>query len=690
VTAWELGIDFGTSYTVAAIAQEGNVTVIDVESSGKSRIPSSVFLNPDGRILVGTSAQHQAAFTPERYEPTPKRSFGEGEIFLGDRLVAVTDLAAAVIHRVYAEATRQQGETAPAAVRITHPANWSETRLAVLNEAVEKAGVGSYEPLPEPVAAAARIGLLATRPSEIVAVYDFGGGTFDAAVLRRTEAGFEVAGRPTGRDPLGGEDIDRHIVEHLSTVLAAGHEQEWSALLRPTDAGSRRRANELRAEVQRAKETLSEASVCQLWIPGLERDAQLTRAELDRLIAADVESTVDTLQEALGLAGVEAKELSGLYMVGGSSRIPLVADALWRRLGVRPEVQENPKSIVAMGAAGWSLLTQAAQAARRQAAETARRRADVPAGPHAPSPTAGPPAPPSAKVVLPTFSEVVADSHPRPQAGPEERPFDNQLVMAVDRSSWPSGCRCVADIEIDRPGTPPTTVRARDEPSDGASTEWRAQQIGDFRAQRTPGYVDHGAWPYPVLGQRGIERRFRMAMGQGTVEMFEQYLVVGDRALVIACPMAAREVADGISHQGRPSVAGEVYRGGFSLRLPAGWAASERLTLRRNGTGHTVVSRRTVLPPTIGAAAWRRQQIDELAAPPGASIISVVAGPVLNHFDGEVATAQWVDRGVAMLTKRGLAVFEGVGYTMTIVLPAREQAAFPALARQARLAGPPV
>ena len=86
---WQLGIDFGTSYTVGAVAQDGNVSVVDIESDGRARIPSSVFLTQDGEILVGTAAQHQAVFAPERYEPTPKRSLGEGQLFLGDRLVAV-------------------------------------------------------------------------------------------------------------------------------------------------------------------------------------------------------------------------------------------------------------------------------------------------------------------------------------------------------------------------------------------------------------------------------------------------------------------------------------------------------------------------------------------------------------------------------------------------------------------------
>ncbi len=170
MTDWQLGIDFGTSYTVAAMAQDGSVAVVDIESNGRSRIPSSVFLTQDGEILVGTAAQHQAVFAPERYEPTPKRSLGEGQLFLGDDLVAITDLVAAVLGRVYAEACRQQGERAPSAIRLTHPADWSETRLGVLQEASDKAQLAKVTLVAEPVAAAARIALEVTDPGQHIAV----------------------------------------------------------------------------------------------------------------------------------------------------------------------------------------------------------------------------------------------------------------------------------------------------------------------------------------------------------------------------------------------------------------------------------------------------------------------------------------------------------------------------------------
>ncbi|HEV3228174.1 MAG TPA: Hsp70 family protein [Solirubrobacteraceae bacterium] len=353
MNGWQLGIDFGTSYTVAAVAEGDENWVVDLESDGKTRIPSAVFFTESGDILVGTAAQHQAVFAPERYEPTPKRSLGEGQLFLGDRPVAVTDLVAAVFRRVYTEACRQKGERTPREIRLTYPAEWGDTRLAMVREAAQKAGLANFSFVPEPVAAAARIALARTQPGHHIAVYDFGGGTFDAAVLLRTDEGFEVAGPPQGRDPLGGEDIDEAVIGYVGEVLAKERPEDWALLRDPQNVTWRRHAAAFRAEVQGAKETLSEVNVCELWVPGIERGVQLTRAELNKLVAPSVGATVDALRNAIDQAQLTPRALDGIYLVGGSSRIPLVADSIWRRLQIRPVVQDNPKSVVALGAAGW-------------------------------------------------------------------------------------------------------------------------------------------------------------------------------------------------------------------------------------------------------------------------------------------------------------------------------------------------
>jgi actin-like ATPase involved in cell morphogenesis len=434
-TDWHLGIDFGTSFTVVAATRDGTATVIDVESNGSSRMPSSVFFTQDEEFLVGTAALHQAVFNPERFEPTPKRAIGEGEIFLGDQLVPVVDLVAAVLRRVYGEACRQQGETVPATVCVTHPADWSATRLNVLREAIEKSGMRVATLVPEPVAAATRFAM-ATPIGKCIAVYDFGGGTMDAAVLRRTEQDFTVAGQPAGRDPLGGEDIDRRIIDYVGTLVGADDEA-WLALLDAENTKDRHNAATLRAEVRRAKETLSEVSACQLWLPGLERAIQLTRVELEGLIAADVDATVDTLQRALEDAHETPSDLADIYLIGGSSRIPLVADTIWRRLEVRPVVQDNPKSVVALGASGWDPASRPKPARRvpppppppppppGAGSGPARRpsRHPVPPPPPPPPPRSGSPAGavPSPRVATPTGGVPTAPAAAAPAVTPPPR-----------------------------------------------------------------------------------------------------------------------------------------------------------------------------------------------------------------------------------------------------------------------------
>lgn len=700
MSSWDLGIDFGTSYTVVAVAQDGNVTTVDVESNGRSRLPSSVFLSLDGTILVGTAAQHQAVFAPERYEPTPKRVLGEGELFLGDRVIPVSELAAAVLRRVYTEACRQQGETTPSAVRITHPADWNEARKSVLREAVEKAGMPTYELVTEPVAAAVRISLAGTQPGQTIAVYDFGGGTFDAAVLLRTNEGFEIAGPPAGRDPLGGEDIDVRIVNYLGEVLADEYPEDWPKLLDPPDVSWRHKATDLREEVQRAKETLSEVTVCQLWVPGIERDVQLTRGELEKLIETDIEATVDCLERAFDDANVKAKDLAGIYLVGGSSRIPLVGSSIYRRLGVMPSVQDNPKSVVALGAAAWDMALRT-----------------LPRQPLAP-PVAGPSqaptnatqtfapgqAPPIQQPGQPTGTTIQtpqASLHPGQFAQPGQTPtgppapgvptpgtsqFQSAIVMAIGIDAWPDGCVCVSELVIEFQGPPTMSLRARDEPASVGNVHQLAGQVGAFRAARTPGFVQHWVGPAPVLGDTGVERRFSMAATQGGAQMFEQYLLVNGRAIVVAGVEGTRAIAATMRLRPTRMPADHWFESRFSVDCPPRWSPNERVNLRRNGSNHGVTAEQLTLPVGMTDGEWRKRQFDSLFIGfSGASLASHISGPVLNHFDGEILTVRWNNRGTPMLTKRGLAVRGRTGYMVTITLPFAEQSQFSPLARQARL-----
>lgn len=658
VTDWRLGIDFGTSYTVAAVWRGGSATLLDIESNGSTRIPSSVYLTEEGEILVGTAAVQQSVFGPERFEPTPKRAIGEGEIFLGDRLIPVTELVKAVLRKVYGESCRQQGGTAPNAVRITHPADWSDTRLDVLRAAIARADLPPVTLIPEPVAAAA---LIATEvpPASYIAVYDFGGGTFDAAVLRRTAEGrFEVAGPPAGRDPLGGEDIDQRIITYIGTLVGEADEA-WLTLTNPSDTKSRQDAVTFRSRVQHAKETLSEVSACQIYIPGLERELQLTRGELEELIAPDIEATVDTLETALRDSRVTATDLAGIFLTGGSSRIPLVAQTIRRRLGVLPKVQGNPKSVVALGAAMWVDAEALAVVSQPIQARSV--------------PTPRPSLPPGPELVEPE----------RDAAGRER--YIAYLAADVSSSSWPAGSIGVTQIVLERSDGIASTIRVREEPATVTASIALATQVQAYRASRTPGYQELSCGGARIFGQTGgVERRFTMLVNGAPMMMIERYLVLEGRAFVLASPESVIADADAFVI-GPPSPLG-LYRSRFELWSPPDCTVSEQITVRRNASSHSLVGEHTRHTAPVQEAVWLagciarlRPRLDK------PSEVGRANSRVLSGLPGLILSVRSTNRGSPVLTKLGVAVSGREAFAVTISLPHREQNQFASLARQLEL-----
>ncbi|MGY1829749.1 Hsp70 family protein [Geodermatophilus sp. SYSU D01180] len=342
-------IDFGTTYTSAAVRDgEGRVHTIAFDS-GLTRSPSGVLRLTDGSLLVGSLAEAQAALYPQAFEATPKRLMGYDTVVLGGEETAVVDLVAAVLRHAAAELDRQQGKGRE--VLLTHPADWRRPRLAVLRRAAARAGLGDVTLVPEPVAAAAAYTTDddVTRGS-VAAVYDLGGGTFDAAVVERTETGWAVAGPPAGIDPLGGVDFDRLLLGHVGGVVAGRDPAAWAALSDPPDMVWRRRRRELQREVRAAKEALSTHPSWTVFVPGVEETVTLTVEDLERLIAPLVDRTVDVMVATIRESGRRPDQLQAVYMTGGSSRIPLVHRRLWDALGVEPLTGSDPKLVVVTGA----------------------------------------------------------------------------------------------------------------------------------------------------------------------------------------------------------------------------------------------------------------------------------------------------------------------------------------------------
>ncbi|MFY1696348.1 Hsp70 family protein [Solwaraspora sp. WMMA2101] len=381
-----LGVDLGTSHTVAVLRwPDGRTRPLLFD--GAPLLPSGVFLGD--RLYVGRDAQRLAQADPARYEPNPKRRVDEPTVLLGDREVPTVDLLAAVLGAVARAAVEAVGFLPPAA--LTYPATWGARRRDVLAHAVARAGWPSAGTrlVPEPVAAARYFADVLRRPvpvGQALAVFDFGGGTLDVAVVRNE--GVDPAGRARfvvigsgGLAELGGLDLDAALVEHLGGVLDPQVGRQLAAPATPAQWRNRRQFWD---DVRGAKEMLSRSSSAPVAVPGVDRAVHLTRDELERVATPLIRRGVLEAARVIDGCGLGRDQLAGLFLVGGSSRVPLVARLLHSELGIAPTVLEQPELPVAEGA-----LAELAAVAS-------------PASP-GPAPAAPPPAPGPVSPAAPNF-----------------------------------------------------------------------------------------------------------------------------------------------------------------------------------------------------------------------------------------------------------------------------------------------
>jgi len=349
-----LGIDFGTSNTVAMV-RTADARMRPLLFDGSPLLPSAVYFNTDGKVLVGRDAERNARVDPSRFEPNPKRRIDDGEVFLGGQGLPVQRVMGYVLSQVNTEARRQLGGP-PEEVRLTHPARWGERRRSLLVEAARMSGLiaGSTAPrlIAEPVGAASYFTAVlgsAVPVGRSLAIYDLGGGTFDATVVRRTQTGFEVLAED-GLPDVGGLDFDHAIVEHLGNSYGQSNPAEWNTLINPDDPTDRRLRRMLYEDVRGAKEMLSRTTSADIHLPALEVDAHLTREEFEAMVRPNLERTVACLRRAIESARLTPKDMVGIFLVGGSSRIPLAAHLIHTDLGVAPTTLEQPETVVVEGA----------------------------------------------------------------------------------------------------------------------------------------------------------------------------------------------------------------------------------------------------------------------------------------------------------------------------------------------------
>ncbi len=346
-----LGLDFGTSNTVGVLqrpvsALAAGTTPLLFDSS--PLLSSAVHLGPDGAMLTGADADRAALGYPMGLEPNPKRRVDDGTVWLGERELPVAHLIAAVLARQWGEACRVAG--APVRVVLTHPAAWGRVRLAVLGEAARQAGLDVAGFVPEPVAAAAYFaGILGhdLPPGRTLVVYDLGAGTFDVSAVRRRPGGFE-AFATAGLDDVGGLDLDAAVVEHVRSLTGSAT-TAWGRLDWPQSGADQRARRELWQGARAAKELLSRHSHADVHVPLVDADLHITREEFEKAARPYLDRTVASTLGVLRSAGVSPEHVAGVFLVGGSSRIPLVATLLHRQLRVAPTIIDQPELVVAHG-----------------------------------------------------------------------------------------------------------------------------------------------------------------------------------------------------------------------------------------------------------------------------------------------------------------------------------------------------
>ncbi|HEX6345452.1 type VII secretion-associated protein [Umezawaea sp.] len=366
-----VAVDFGTSSTCVALSVHGREPQV-VVFDGQPLVPSAVFAAADGTLFVGHEAERQAAVDPSRYEPNPKRRIDDGELLLGTSVLRVSDVVRAVLTRAVGEARRVAGGMPVDLLVLTHPADWGAVRTRVLLQAANGLA-GEVRLVPEPVAAAVfHSAGHAMAEGSTLAVLDLGAGTVDATVISRQGGAFRVLATK-GDQSFGGADVDQMLLEHLGSQVPPADRDGWRQLVEGQALADRRRRRVLRQDVRGAKETLSRHAYTDVPMPPPFPDAHVTRGDLERLISAPLNRAVALVLGAVRNTGLNPRQLAGIFLVGGSSRIPMVARLVMEQSGVVPTSIDQPETVVARGALRAVHVEQAKQQAPAPPEDSTRK-----------------------------------------------------------------------------------------------------------------------------------------------------------------------------------------------------------------------------------------------------------------------------------------------------------------------------
>jgi molecular chaperone DnaK len=351
---YSLGIDIGTTYSSAAVSREGRSEVLSL-GTDRPTVPTVVLLRSDGTVLVGEAAERRALTEPTRVAREFKRRMGDPTPFIvGGTPYGVEALTAHVIKWVLALATEREG-AAPDRVLLTHPAAWGTYKLDLLGQAAVLADSPPFEFLSEPEAAALRYAQEGrVEAGDVVAVYDFGGGTLDVALVRCMAADqFELVGQPAGMERLGGIDFDQAVFAHVNDAVDG-----MLTEVDPSDPQARAALARVRTDCRLAKEALSSDTdaVVPVILPDLQTEIRITRPEFESMIRPRIAETIDTLDRTVRSAGMQMTDAAAVLLVGGTSRIPLIREMVHTETGLPVTLDSHPKTTICLGAALYASL----------------------------------------------------------------------------------------------------------------------------------------------------------------------------------------------------------------------------------------------------------------------------------------------------------------------------------------------
>ena len=343
-----IGIDLGTTNSCVAVLEGGEPVVIP-NAEGNRTTPSVVAFTKDGERLVGQVAKRQAVTNPDRTVASIKRHMGtDYKVTIDDKSYTPQEISAMILQKLKSDAEAYLGETVTKAV-ITVPAYFSDAQRQATKDAGKIAGLDVLRIINEPTAASLAYGLDKADNQKIM-VYDLGGGTFDVSILELGDGVFEVKAT-NGNNNLGGDDLDNKVIDWMAEEFKKSHGIDLKS--------DKMALQRLKEAAEKAKIELSSVMKSDINLPFITATAEgpqhlelsLTRAKFDELTSGLVRETEGPVSKAMSDAGLGKNELNKVILVGGSTRIPAVQDAVKNLTGEDAYKGINPDECVAIGAA---------------------------------------------------------------------------------------------------------------------------------------------------------------------------------------------------------------------------------------------------------------------------------------------------------------------------------------------------